>query len=221
MITTINFGGVNAYLIKTDSCFILIDTGFPAKRAYLENVLKNSGCEPGDLKLIILTHGDHDHAGNCVYLRKKYGAKIAMHPDDSLIVEQGNMKLNRKDKPDKISIMFRAIILISFIFKPGKFETFMPDFYIDENFNFSPFRFDAKVIRVPGHSKGSIGILAIDGSFFCGDFLYNFFGNPKIEFCDDLTDFNSNVQKLKRHKIKVFYPGHGKAFTMEQFLKKY
>jgi len=221
MITIINFGGVNAYLIKTDSCFILIDTGFPAKRTYLENVLKNSGCEPGNLKLIVLTHGDHDHAGNCAYLRKKYGAKIAMHPDDSHIVEKGDMRANRKENPDKISIMFRFVIWMSYLFKSEEFQTFMPDFYVEENFNFSLYKFDAKVIRIPGHSKGSIGILTVDESFFCGDFLYNFFGNPRIEFCDDLTDFYSSVQKLKGYKIKTFYPGHGKPFSMEQFLKMY
>lgn len=221
MITTINFGGVNAYLIRTGSGFILIDTGFPAKRAFLEKILENSGCMPGNLKLIILTHGDHDHSGNSVFLINKYGAKIAMHPDDSVVVEKGDMKLNRKKDPDKISLFFRVVLFMSFIFKPGKFETFMPDLYKDENCNFSAYNFDANVICIPGHSKGSIGILSGDGSLFCGDFLYNFFGKPNLEYCDSLPDFYASVQKLKSFKINTFYPGHGKAFTMEQFLKNY
>lgn len=144
-----------------------------------------------------------------------------MHVDDSVMVEQGDMNWNRKDKPDKFSIMFRTMSLISFFFNTGEFETFIPDIYIDENFDFSHYQFDAKVIHIPGHSKGSIGILTSDGYLFCGDFLYNFFGKPRLEVCDNLADFKTSVKKLKSFKINTFYPGHGKPFTMEQFIKKY
>lgn len=221
LITTINLGGVNCYLIQSDTNYILIDNGFPAKRTFLENELVKAGCKPGSLKLIVLTHGDHDHAGNSVFLRDKYSVKIAMHVEDSVMVEQGDMNWNRKEKPDKVSLMFRVMPLISFFFKPGKFETFTPDIFIDENFDFSQYGFDAKIIYIPGHSKGSIGILTSDGSLFCGDFLYNFFGQPSLEFCDNLADFKTSSEKLKNYQIITFYPGHGKSFTMEQFLKKY
>ena len=220
-ITTINFGGVNCYLLQSDTNYILIDNGIPAKWAYLEKELQKAGCNPGNLKLVVLTHGDLDHAGNSFILKEKYGVKIAMHSDDSLMVEKGDMNWNRKEKPDKFSILFRAMKLMSFFFRPGEFKTFAPDIYLDENFDFSQYRFDAKVIHIPGHSKGSIGILTSDGSLICGDFLYNFFGEPRLEVCDNLADFNTSVEKLKNYEINTFYPGHGKPFTMEQFLKKY
>jgi len=60
-IKTINFGGVNCYLVKTGDGFILIDTGVPSKRVDIEKELVRAGCKPGDLKLIVLTHGDFDH----------------------------------------------------------------------------------------------------------------------------------------------------------------
>ncbi len=221
MIHTINFGGVNCYLIQSESNYIQIDNGYPAKWSFLEKELQKAGCNSGNLKLVVLTHGDHDHAGNCVSLKEKYGAKIAMHYDDSGMVKKGDMTWNRKEKPDKFSLLFRLMSLISVFFNPGEFKTFIPDLYIDESFNFSSYHFDAKVIYIPGHSKGSIGIIAGDGSFFCGDFLYNFFGKPGLEFCDNLEDFNTSVKKLKSLKINTFYPGHGKPFTIEQFSKKY
>jgi glyoxylase-like metal-dependent hydrolase (beta-lactamase superfamily II) len=220
-IHTINFGGVNCYLLQSESNYILIDNGYPAKWSYLEKALQKAGCNSGNLKLVVLTHGDHDHAGNSVSLKAKYGVKIAMHSDDSVMVEKGDMNWNRKNKPDKFSLMFRLMSLMSIFFNPGEFKTFIPDLYIDESFSFSPYQFDARVIHIPGHSKGSIGILLNDGSFICGDFLYNFFGKPGMEFCDNLADFNNSVKKLKNLKINTFYPGHGKPFTIEQFLKKY
>lgn len=113
-ITTINFGGVNCYLLQSDTNYILIDNGIPAKWAYLERELQKGGCNPGNLKLVVLTHGDLDHAGNSSILKEKYGVKIAMHYDDSLMVEKGDMNWNRKEKPDKFSILFRAMRLMSF-----------------------------------------------------------------------------------------------------------
>ncbi len=110
-IKTINLGGVNCYLVKTGDSFILIDTGFPAKRAALDKELASAGCRPGNLKLIVLTHGDLDHAGNCAYLRKKYGTKIAMHTGDFGMVERRDMHWNRKAKPDRFSTIFRSIII--------------------------------------------------------------------------------------------------------------
>ena len=218
-IKPINFGGVNCYLVKTGTGYILIDTGFPSRRAALEKELSSAGCQPGNLKLVILTHGDIDHAGNCAYLREKYSTKIAMHSSDSGMVERGDMSWNRKAKPDKFSIIFRIMSLMSFFFRPGKFDIFKPDLTIDEGFNLSEYGFDAEVLHLPGHSKGSLGILTSGGDLFCGDLLYNIFGKPGIRFIDDLADFNASIEKLKGLKIKTVYPGHGKPFPMDMFLK--
>ena len=219
-IITIDFGGINCYLIKTGDGYILIDTGFPAKRTDLEKELESAGCKPENLELVVITHGDHDHAGNCAYLREKYGAKIAMHADDLGMVERGDMGWNRKAKPDKISMIFRTIGLIAPLFKPGKFETFEPDSTIDEGYALSPYGLDAKVLHLPGHSKGSIGILTTGGDLFCGDLIYNFFGKPSCLYINDMADFNASVEKLKKLNIKTVYPGHGKPFPMERFIQK-
>ena len=45
-IRTIYFGWVNCYLIKTDSGYILIDTGFLTKRTDLEKKLESAGYQP-------------------------------------------------------------------------------------------------------------------------------------------------------------------------------
>jgi glyoxylase-like metal-dependent hydrolase (beta-lactamase superfamily II) len=50
---------------------------------------------------------------------------------------------------------------------------FKPDLYIDEGYDFSGYGFDAKVLELPGHSKGSIGTLMTSGDLFCGDLLVN------------------------------------------------
>jgi len=218
-IKPINLGGVNCYLLKAGEDYVLIDTGYSNKQAILEKRLKVLGCQPGNLKLIILTHGDTDHTGNSAYLREKFGAKIAMHADDSGMVESGDMSVNRKVKADKMSLIFRIISSVTPLFiKVGKFNVFKPDLAVDESFNLGTYGLDARVIHVPGHSKGSIGVLTAGGDLFCGYLLYNMFG---FNYIDNLFDHKSSMEKLKKQNIKTIYPGHGKPFTMEQFRRKY
>ena len=163
-----------------------------------------------------MTHGDIDHAGNCAYLRKKYGAHIAIHSDDAGMVERGDPSWNRKMPPDKISIPF---IVRSLLFGRGKLDRFKPDFSIEDGYDLSEYGFDAKIIRLPGHSKGSIGILTIDGDLFCGDLLKN---TDKPDFhwlIFDRAAANASVERLKSLDIDTVYPGHGKPFPMKQFIK--
>jgi glyoxylase-like metal-dependent hydrolase (beta-lactamase superfamily II) len=61
--------GVNSYLIATDTGFIMIDSGYSSRRKDLEIILENAGCKPGNLKLVISTHGDLDHIGDCAFLQ--------------------------------------------------------------------------------------------------------------------------------------------------------
>ena len=167
---------------------------------------------PGNLSLILLTHGDSDHAENCVYLREKYGTRIAMHLDDSGMVETGDMSWNRKSKPDKISITFRIMMkMFGGPDKPGSFNTFKPDIYVEDGQSLSEYGISAEVLHLPGHSKGSIGILTSSGALFCGDLFYNFAG---FQYIDDLADYHASINKLKKLNIETVYPGHGKAFPM-------
>ncbi len=204
---------VNCYLVKTGDDFILIDTGFSTKRTGLEKELESAGCGPGKLKLVVLTHGDFDHTGNAAYLGKKFGTKLAMHIGDSGMVEHGDMFWNRK----RSNILIRMMVPILFGF--GKSKRFKPDLYIEDGYDLSGYGFDAKVLHIPGHSKGSIGILTAGGDLFCGDLLINEDKpglNPNM---DDPAAANASVEKLKRLKISTVYPGHGKPFPADMLIK--
>jgi glyoxylase-like metal-dependent hydrolase (beta-lactamase superfamily II) len=208
-INIITLGGANCYLVKTgDGGFVLIDTGFPMKRSSLEKELEGAGCKPGNLVLIVITHGDFDHTGNAAYLRNKFATKIAMHPGESEVVESGNMILSRKNRP------FLSRIILSF-FRLSKSDRFKPDLYVDNGYDLSRYGFDAKVYHIPGHSKGSIGILTTDGGLFCGDLLKNTSKPILNSLIDDLATANVSLEKLKSLEIKTVYPGHGRPFPME------
>jgi hydroxyacylglutathione hydrolase len=134
-IIIINLDFVNAFVLKVSGEFILIDTGMPFHWEKLESELIAAGCVPGKLKLIILTHGDVDHVGNCTKLREMYKCKIAMHKDDSHMVENG-IPLKRKVRPltGKIFFLIRKL-------KRRKltFEKFKPDIYLSDGQNLNEY----------------------------------------------------------------------------------
>jgi len=206
-------GSVNCYLIKTGVGFVLIDTGSSNQRAVLERELASMGCQPGNLKLIILTHGDFDHTGNAAYLRARFGAKISMHADDSGMAERGDMFWNRK----KGNWLLRMMSAILFGF--GQSVRFKPDLTIGDGYAFSDYGLDARAISIPGHSKGSIGIFTATGDLFCGDLFDNTDKPVLNSITDDLAAANISVEKLKSLKINTVYPGHGRPFPMEQFVR--
>ncbi len=210
-----HLGSVNCYLIETDTGYILIDTGGSNKRTDLERELASAGCKPGNLQLIVITHGDFDHTGNARYLREKYGTKIAIHPDDAGMLERGDMFWNRK----KGNMLIRLIAPLLFGFT--KSNRSQPDLSIEDGYDLSEYGFDAQVLSLPGHSKGSIGILTDGGDLFCGDLLKNVDKPVLNDIIDDRVVANASVERLKSLNIQTVYPGHGKPFPMEQFIKNH
>ena len=205
-------GAVNCYLVETDTGFVLIDTGARNKRGELEQRLAGAGCKPGNLDLIVLTHGDFDHTGNAAYLADRFGTRIAMHRDDSGMAEHGDMFWNRSSGSTLIGII--APILFGF----PRSSRFKPDFHIEEGYDFSEYGFDAQALSLRGHSKGSIGILTAGGDLFCGDLLENSDKPATNRIMDDSAACESSVEKLQGLEINTVYPGHGKPFPMDSFI---
>ena len=216
LVETISLGGVNCYLIKEGENFFMIDSGFSSKRADLDKQLERAGCIRGNFTLIILTHGDFDHAGNGAYLREKYGPPVAINRDDAEMVERGDISVNRKARPDRVTLSFRVIRLLAPMLLPaGQFEKFKPDVLLEDGQDLSGFGLSARIISIPGHSKGSVGVLTADGNLFCGDLLRNMTGDPSFPMIDDMDAARASIEKLRKMNVKTVYPGHGKPFTMD------
>jgi hydroxyacylglutathione hydrolase len=209
----LRMGRVNCFLVKTDTGFVLIDTGSPNSQTELEKALENAGCRPGDLKLIVVTHGDFDHTGNAAYLRKRFDGKIAMHHDDVAMAEHGDMFANR-GSANLFTRMMSPLIPILFGF--GRSKRFTPDLVLEDGSDLSEYGLDAKVLSLPGHSKGSIGILTKAGDLFCGDLFENTAGPAINSIMDDSAAANQSATRLERLHIRTVYPGHGKPFPIVQ-----
>ncbi len=208
---------VNCYLIEMDDDFFLIDTGTAKNLKEMEQALQHAGCTPGDrtsskLKLIILTHGDFDHSSNAAALRDHYGTPIAMHPGDVENVQTGDMFHNKKVAPVAKAIINLFLKLTGM----SDFQAFTPDVLLENGQDLSEYSWQAKVIHLPGHSKGSVGILSAEGDLFCGDQFENT-KRPVINgLGDDPAQMQASARKLSQFAVKTVYPGHGKSFRFSE-----
>ena len=206
----INLGFVNSYLIEADSSFVLVDTGIAARRGLLEKALSGYGCTPGKLKLIVLTHGDIDHSGNCAYLRERYGVPVAMHRDDSDMVENGRMMPDRQVNSRLMRFMQSVMKFFGGMERmTAGFEKFKPDVYVTDGQSLAPYGLDATVLHIPGHTKGSIGVLLGNGDFICGDTMQN---GKTARIIADPDMLAASIRRLASLSPKNLYPGHGKPF---------
>jgi glyoxylase-like metal-dependent hydrolase (beta-lactamase superfamily II) len=205
-------GKVNCYLIATGAGFVLIDTGLSFNRKALVRELESAGCRSGRLQLIVLTHGDFDHSGNAAYLRNTFGGLIAMGAGDAGMVKSGDMFANRK----KPHFIIRKLLPIFTGF--GRAERFKPDVLLEDGDDLSEYGIEASVVSIPGHSKGSIGILTAGADLFCGDLFENTDKPVLTSLVDDLAALNASFLRLSNMSIETIYPGHGKPFSMGELI---
>lgn len=158
--------------------------------------------------MIVLTHGDFDHTGNAAYLRQKFSAPLAMHPADFDMLTRGDMFASRSNG----NPIFKALAPV--MFKFGKSNRVTPDLELSEEFDLAAFGFDARVISLLGHSRGSIGLLTPDGACFVGDLLENTKQPALNSIMDDRMAAQASVEKLRGLKVKTIYPGHGASFQL-------
>jgi glyoxylase-like metal-dependent hydrolase (beta-lactamase superfamily II) len=203
-------GSVNCYLIDTGAGFVLIDTGGVNNRQALLGALEAAGCRPGLLKLILLTHGDFDHSGNAASLRQAFGARIAMHAGDAGMVEGGDMFAGRKPPNPLIRLLLPAFSRF------GKAERFTPDVLLAEGDDLAAYGLAARILAIPGHSKGSIALLTAEGDLFCGDLLVNLQAPGLNSLIDDAAQAQASLRRLSGLEVRLVYPGHGGPFPLDQ-----
>lgn len=221
---------MNCYLADAKDGFILFDTGghlvtdkqFDNRREKLTAALHREGCRPGNLKLVVLTHGDIDHAASAAYIRSAYGAPIAMHPGDARLVESPGIDQAMESYHYR-PLAFRIVFLLmrKAIKKAterilGDFEPFTPDIWLKEGDSLAEYGLDATVMHLPGHTAGSIGILTGDGDLIAGD---TFAKMKKPDIAPNAADFKSlkaSVDRVKAMGIGTVYPGHGDPFEMAE-----
>ena len=84
-------------------------------------------------------------------------------------------------------------------------------FFVKEGDTLAEYGFpDIKVVELPGHSKGSIGLLVADDAFLVGDALDNWIRPGMGHLYTDLETEKKTVEKIRSFGKRTYYYGHGK-----------
>ncbi|SFU49206.1 Glyoxylase, beta-lactamase superfamily II [Clostridium sp. DSM 8431] len=205
-IITICCGNVNCYLIHYGSYAILIDTAKEKYRTFLLDKLKDY-----NITLIILTHGHYDHIANAAFLAKHFNTKIAMHKDDYKLSKNNLMNTIYSNSNSFLGNITKKAFLKSF--KKANVDDFEPDIFLEDGQNLKSFGIDAKIIHLPGHTKGSIGVLLNKNELIAGDVFMNFLYPCESLIVEDLDMLRKSINKIEGLNLKLLYPGHGGPIT--------
>jgi hydroxyacylglutathione hydrolase len=203
------------YAVKSGGS-ILIDGGDPHKLGKLKRGLERASIQPGEIQLIILTHGHWDHIGSAKEIQAFTGAQILLHQKDMHFLEE-----THPSQPPGFSIWGKFIIACinlytSFIhISPFKVDVIAGD----DEISLEEYGIPGKVVHTPGHSWGSISVLLDSGQVFVGDLAMNMFPmrlSPGLPiFGDDIHTVKKSWQKLLEMGARMVYPAHGKPFPVE------
>ena len=72
----IKAGYVNIFMFLDEDGWTLVDTGTPGKEKLVYGTLAQLGHKPKDIKRIIITHADNDHAGSLAAIQAESGAVV-------------------------------------------------------------------------------------------------------------------------------------------------
>lgn len=162
----ISAGNVNCYIVVDNDKAILIDTG---RKKYRKKILDK--CKEHHVNLIVLTHGHMDHCQNAAYLANALKIPVAMSKKDINLIPD-----NRKQKMSAKTFLGKMVLLVSLSsFEKDTLDTFEPMVYLQNGDSLNEYGVNAKVVELPGHTDGSIGLEIEGDKLFVGDALMNMF----------------------------------------------
>lgn len=193
-------GNVNCYIVADNDKAILIDTG---RKKYREKILEK--CKEFHVRLIVLTHGHMDHCQNAAYLANALHIPIAMNKNDMNLIPD-----NRKQVLLAKTFLGKIVLSISLSsFEKDSLDVFQPTVYLKNGDDLSGYGVDTKVVELPGHTKGSIG-MEIENNLFVGDALMNMFYPTVSMLYVDEQEMLSSAKYISELGDKTIYFGHGK-----------
>ena len=91
-----------------------------------------------------------------------------------------------------------------------------PDIWLCDGQSLAEYGINAKVAALPGHTRGSIGIVTGDGDFFVGDAAFNILRPSGSLVYENRALMEQSLDVILRSGAKMLYPGHGKPFPIEK-----
>ncbi len=197
----------NAYLLHGDGGSILIDTG---AEKYREKVAK--ACQNAGVRLILLTHGHFDHCQSAAYLTRRLKCSIGIAGEDAALLERNE---KRKVYGKGIWGRFYADASNRNI-EQNEIEAVTPDVILEDGMSLGEYGVNAKTVKLPGHTAGSVGVLCDTGELFVGDAMQNILF-PSAAWCyEDYEKAKESAAIVRSMNAGKIFFGHGRVWNPVQ-----
>lgn len=195
----------NVYVIKGKNGDILIDTGFIGIKRPLKKWLSQF-----NIKLVILTHAHVDHIWNVAYLKELYGCDVAIGIDDIVNIDNSNIKSKPTSKRSSLWCKF-----MNFGMRRLSAKDFDIDMKLRDNQIIRRYGLELKIISLPGHTNGSIGIL-YKNYLFVGDALVNRWNGVEIAFQNqDCEEALLSYERIMELSPDIIFLGHDREIICD------
>lgn len=204
---------IAAYLIDTDEGVTVIDAGLSGHYRDLVTELHAMGKTPGDVRGLILTHGDSDHVGFAERLWREHGVPVFVHSADADRARGG-------PKPKTAFGTMHAAPTLGFfaysIRKGGLHTTWLTEVNEVTDGDVLDLPGSPRIIGMPGHSAGSIAVhVPLADAVFVGDalttrhVLTGTSGLQPAPFTDEPELALASLDRLAGLGSTWLLPGHG------------
>lgn len=193
-------GNSHVFFVRGDRTAI-VDTGGPGNERNILRALKSAGIPREQVSIIVITHAHWDHCGSTNALKAALNVPVMAGWPDSGFLEKGENS--------------SGMIIATTTRAPGpKFDSITADVVIQSDTSLRGYGIDAYALTTPGHTGGSISVLASNGDCATGDFLASLYtGAPET--------IEQSLKKLADGGVKRFYPSHGASLEASKVLNMF
>ena len=156
-----------------------------------------------------------DHCQNASYLANALTIPVAMSKKDINMIPD-----NRKQKMSAKTFLGKIVLLVSLSsFEKDTLEVFEPMVYLQDGDNLDEYGVDAKVVELPGHTEGSVGLEIEGDKLFVGDALMNMFYPTISMLYTDKDKMLESAKRIGEMGAETIYFGHGKPKRNRKWVK--
>ena len=186
------WGMSNGYVVETDDGLLAVDVW---SAGHTLDTVRALGRPAQDLRLIVITHWHADHIRGAAELRRRTGARVAVHELDAAVLAGGEFPAKGRRMQQVIRRVFRI--------RPVAADLLLHDG--DDVVGW-------QVVHMPGHTAGSIA-LHREGVVFTGDAMRcDRHGRVLLPDAGLSLDPEAAVRSVERIRVlhpNLLLPGHG------------
>jgi glyoxylase-like metal-dependent hydrolase (beta-lactamase superfamily II) len=204
---------IAAYLVEGEGGLTLVDAGIAGQYSDLLRELKSMGREVGDIRGVVLTHGDSDHIGYAERLRSEHGIPVYVHEADAA---RARGEATSHPEWGKMRLGATARFMWYSLLKGGMRTKYLTQVVPVHDGDVLELPARPRIVSLPGHSAGSIAIVVPSlNAVFVGDALTTRHvltgkrGPQPAPFTDDPDAARASHAKLASIDATWVLPGHG------------